>query len=106
MFKRWILAFCVFAVFAVVAQGSSTTHTIAGTLMRIDPSNIEVGTDVENTTSIALNSDTAYRKWIMAKPWQQDTAANANLLRVGMRVRVEVANDYPIFAKAVWIVVR
>jgi hypothetical protein len=106
MLKRWIPVFCLFAVFALVAEGSSTTHTIAGTLMRIDPGSIEVGTDIENTTSIALSSDTAYRKWIMAKPWQQDSAANAGLLRVGMRLRVEVANDNPMLAKTVWIVVR
>src|SRR5882724_4662535 len=99
MFKRWIPVLCLLAVFAVIAQAGSSTHTIAGTLMRIDPGSIEVGTDIENATSIALSSDTAYRKWIMAKPWQQDTGANAESLRLGMRVRVDVAQDNPMVAK-------
>jgi hypothetical protein len=105
MHKRMIFLFVLPFLLAVTGQASST-HTISATLVRVDPDSIEVGMDSEHTTSIALTPDTKYRKWVMAQPWQQDTRADWQDLRSGMRVRVDVADRAPLVAKTVWIVTR
>lgn len=119
MLKR--LAVCslttLIPVVVVLAQ-SGATHlmgavpavksdivTIAGVVTRVDPSAIEVRTDNNETVSVTVDSSTLYRKWILAKPWQQDPTAHANNVNVGLRVRIDVAKDNPRIAKTVWIVV-
>lgn len=104
MLKRFLLVFFALAMATAVARAD--TNTIAGVLTRVGPSAIDVGTNYETATSLMLNADTTYRKWIMAKPWQQDTRADLESLKVGMRVRVDVEQDNPLTAKTVWIVVR
>ena len=80
----------------------SDIETIAGVVTKVDASAIEVGTDNNETTSVMVDASTLYRKWILAKPWQQDQRANANDVQVGMRVRIDVAKDNPRIAETVW----
>src|SRR5947209_3666410 len=119
MFKRLVVCSLTILIAAVlvVAQGWATplmgtvpavksdTVTIAGAVTKVDSSMIEVTTDKKETVSVMVNATTAYRKWIMAKPWQQDPTAHAGNVKVGMRVRIDVAKDNPQTAKTVWIVV-
>ena len=105
MLKRFLLVFFAIAMATAIAVADSHTSTISGVLTAVGPTKIDVTTHAE-ARSFTLNADTKYRKWIMAKPWQQDTHADLESLKVGMRVRVDVATDNPQTAKTVWIVVR
>ena len=105
MLKR--LSSVVFALFLVALVAQADTNTISGVVTKVEPGMLEVGGYLEDpeTTSVALNADTTYRKWIMAKPWQQDTSARFDSLKPGMRVRVDFDSDAPTTAETVWIVV-
>ena len=101
--KRLLLTLFVLALTTVIAHAAD--KTIAGVVTKVDPNMIEVRTDKKETVSVIVNATTAYRKWIMAKPWGQDPTAHASNVKVGMRVRIDVAKDNPQTAKTVWIVV-
>ena len=105
MLKR--LSSVVFTLFLVALGAQADTNTISGVLTKVEPGLLEVGSHLEDpeTTSVALNADTTYRKWIMAKPWQQDTSAKFDSLEPGMRIRVDLDSDAPNTADTVWIVV-
>jgi hypothetical protein len=105
MLKHFFLVFFALAMATAIALADSHTRTISGVLATVDPTTIEVTTHGEEA-ELMLNTDTKYRKWIMAKPWQQDTHADFESLKVGMRVRVDVDESNPQAAKTVWIVVR
>ena len=80
-------------------------RTVPGVVTKVDPSAIEVRTDNNETVSVAVNASTHFRKWILAKPWAQDPRADISNVKVGTRVRIDVAPDNPNTAKTVWIVI-
>lgn len=88
------------------AAAQASDNAIGGILTKVQPSIIEVQTDSGKTTQLTLNPDTTYRKWIMAKPWQQDANADVSFLKLGTRVRVDVTKNNSSTAQRVWIVVR
>jgi hypothetical protein len=100
--KRFSLILIVLSLTAIIAHAAG--RTVAGVVTRVDPSAIDVRLDNNETSSVAVNENTLYRKWILAKPWGQDPRANANDVTVGMRVRIDVARDNPSIAKTVWLV--
>ena len=87
--KRFSLILIVLPLTAIIAHAAGA---------------INVRLDNNETSSVAVNESTLYRKWILAKPWGQDPRANANDVTVGMRVRIDVARDNPAIAKTVWLV--
>ena len=101
MFKRTILV--LFTVMLLVVVTYAKGNTVSGVLTNVDTGRIEIKADDQKTVTLTLSSDTKYRKWIMAKPWQQDPTAKMSDLKQGMRVRVDVEGDK---AQTVWIVVR
>src|SRR5947207_10262301 len=98
MLKRFVVCSLTTLIPAVVVSvQSGTTHvigavpavesdigTIAGVVTKVDASAIEVRTDNNETISVTVDASTLYRKWILAKPWQQDSRANANDVEAGM----------------------
>src|SRR5713226_2422378 len=103
MVKRFV--FAVFVSSLIVGLVHARGTDIVGVITKVETGTIDVKTDAGETTSVALNSNTVYMKWIMRQPWQQDPRAGARFLRVGKRVHVEVAEDNPRTARTVWIVV-
>ena len=102
--KRLFLVLFLSVITSAAAQASDSA--IAGILTKVQPSIIEVQTDSGETTQVALNPDTTYRKWIMAKPWQQDIKTDMRSLKLGTRVRVDLTKNNSSTAQRVWIVVR
>lgn len=102
MLTRLLLVVFVSSLFAMDAAGA----TVVGTVLKVDPTMIQVRTDDGQTTSVTLSASTQYRKWIMAKPLQQDPRADLRFVQVGKRVRIEVMRDDPMTARVVWIVTR
>jgi len=87
MLKRFAAVFLMLSMYVTVASAARTT-TIAGTLTRVGPDMIEARMHDGQTTTLTITANTAYRKWIMVQPWQQDPRADARSLVVGQRVRV------------------
>ena len=102
--KRLSLILIVITLTVVIAHAANRTIAV-GVVTKVDPSAIDVRLDNNETTSVTVNESTLYRKWILAKPWAQDPRADANDVKVGTRVRIDVARDNPNTAKTVWIVV-
>lgn len=107
MLKRLILTLSISSAMAVSAVAQTGDVSLAGVVTKVEPGRIEIRTDNRETRSVSLRSDTRYRKWIMAKPWQQDARTDARLLRAGRRVRVDLDRERgnPGSARTVWIVV-
>jgi len=101
--KRLSLILIVLPLTAIIAHAAD--RTFAGVVTKVDPSAIDVRLDNNETASVNVNGRTLYRKWILAKPWAQDPRADASDVKVGTRVRVDVARDNSNAVKTVWIVV-
>ncbi len=101
--KRLSLILVVLTLTTVIAPAAD--RTVAGVVTKVDPSAIDVRLDNNETAFFTVNESTLYHKWILAKPWAQDPRADANDVKVGTRVRIDVARDNPNSAKTVWIVV-
>ena|SRR5437867_2344809 len=99
--KRFSLILIVLSLTAIIAHAD---RTIAGVVTKVDPHAIDVRLDNNETSSVMVNESTRYRKWILTKPWQQDPRSHADDVKVGMRVRIDVAWDKPTMAKTVWLV--
>jgi hypothetical protein len=104
-----VLKRMTFALALSLALGASTfVHardgSLAGVVTRVEADRLEIRTDSQEKASVALTEKTAYLKWILAKPWQQDARADVRSLRVGRRVHIDTAEDGRRTAKTVWIV--
>src|SRR5213594_3217809 len=100
--KRFTLILIVLSLTAIIAHAAG--RTFAGVVTKVGPCAINVRLDNNETSSVTVNERTLYRKWILAKPWGQDPRAHADDVKVGMRVRIDVARDNPTMAKTVWLV--
>lgn len=107
MLKPWILTLSIASATAVSAVAQTSDVRLAGVITKVEGGRIEIRTDNRETRSVSLSSETRYRKWIMAKPWQQDARADARALRAGRRVHVDLDRERgnPESAQTVWIVV-
>ena len=101
--KRLFLVLLVLALTTLIAQAAD--NTVVGVVTNVEPGMIVVKTDAGQTTSVTTDAKTVYRKWILQKPSGQDPRADEHFLKVGKRVRIEVAKDNPSTARTVWIVV-
>src|SRR5437867_3458868 len=101
--KRIVFVLFVFAMVTVIAHAAG--NTIVGVVTKVEPGTIEVKTDAGATTSVTVNTKTVYMRWILRKPWAQDPRADADFVKVGKRVHIEVDNGNPPTARTVWVVV-
>lgn len=104
MLKRSALAVVVLLVVASMAQASGPA--LWGTVTGIEPGTLHVRTDRGDAVTVMVRPETKYKKWIMAKPLQQDPRATVRFVVVGSRVGIDFAADDPKTASVVWIVVR
>ena len=101
--KRLFSVLCVLALTVVIAHAAD--NNIAGVVTNVGPGTIEVKTDTGETRSVTTDTETEYMKWILQKPWGQDPRADADFLKVGKRVQIELVEQYASVARTVWIVV-
>src|SRR2546428_53785 len=99
--RRLTLLLIVVSLTVLMAHAADTP--IIGVVTKVDPTAIDVRTGDNETAYVEVNSSTVYRKWILEKPWAQDPRADATDLKVGSRVRIDVARDDRDTAKTVWI---
>ena len=100
--RRLCLLLIVVSLTVIMAHAAAP---VTGVVTRVNGTAIDVRTGDNETAYVAVDSSTVYRKWILSKPWAQDPRANAADVKVGSRVRIDVARDNRDTAKTVWIVV-
>ena len=103
MSKRISLALVMFLIFASMARASDPT--LWGTVTATGPASLDLRLDRGESVAVSLTAATQYRKWIMAKPWQQDPRETNRAVTVGSRVGIEFTEGQRT-ARVVWIVVR
>jgi len=101
--KRLFSVLCVLALTVVIAHAAD--NTIVGVVTNVGPGTIDVTTDTGETRSVTTDTETVYMKWILQKPWGQDPRADADFLKVGKRVHIELVEQNASVARTVWIVV-
>ena len=104
MLKRFGLVLVVCLMFASMARAGGPT--LWGTVTAIDEAALQVRSDRGENVTVTLTASTQYRKWIMAKPWEQDPRATVHAVNVGKRVGIDFADGNQRTARVVWIVVR
>lgn len=65
MLTRLFLVIVVSSLFVTATDAAGAT--VVGTVLKVDPTMIQVRTDDGQTTSVILTASTNYMKWIMAK---------------------------------------
>ena len=101
--KRLLLVLLLLVLPVVTAHAAHPT--VVGVVTKVEPGLMEVRTDAEEIASVAVDANTIYMMWILQKPWQQGPRTDADFVRVGKRVHIEVAKDNPSMAQLVWVVV-
>jgi hypothetical protein len=104
MLKKMTFALALSLALGVGTFVQARDADLVGVVTRVEPGTLEIRTDSQERASVALTDKTRYVKWIVAKPWQQDTRADARSLRTGRRVRIETSQDGRRVAQTVWIV--
>src|SRR5262245_3688555 len=104
MLRHFAAALAIGALMSIVSVAQTRSTEVVGTITRIDANRIEVMTDRQQSVSVALGPETVYRKWLMAKPWQQDLRTDRQALKAGQRVRIELAPGANEVAHTVWVV--
>jgi len=104
MVKRSVfaLAFGASVLVGGLAHGDGTS--LVGVVTRVEGHRLELRTERQEILSLTLGSQTTYRKWLLAKPWQQGLLTDLRSVRVGRRVHVELAPGAPQAAHTVWVV--
>lgn len=109
MLNRFSLAVCALLVFGLFVRTSAAQVRqtwVVGVVQRVQSGAVDVMGDNHEVVTVTLNPDTKYSKWILAKPWQQESRANLTSLRPGVRVRIEVERSTARpTARTVWVVV-
>lgn len=94
----------------------SVTHAesvVAGVVTKVEPNAVEVRTVNCETQTVTLNEKTKFMKsfngehrvsWPEKVPrWQQDIRVDAQALKVGSSVRIDIRKGGPSVAETVWM---
>jgi hypothetical protein len=85
MTKR-ITTYALAAAIGVLLPVTVLANTVAGRVTSFTPASISVfGKEV---VTVGMNADTTFTRWVVAKPWQADTALTFGALAVGRYVIV------------------
>lgn len=104
MLKRSVFALVLGTTLVIGSAARGSDASVAGIITSVEPNRLEVTTDSQQVVSVTLTAETAYLKWITAKPWQQDIRTDARAVRPGRRVYVELTTNARPTARTVWIV--
>ena len=101
----WRRTFVVAGFALMTVQGAGATSRFVGIVSSVSDAGqaVHITMRERRAETVAVDDKTAYMKWIMHKPFQQDQRAGASALTVGRCVNVDLRSDGANLAKVIWI---
>lgn len=95
MMKRMLFLMVLVAIVAgSLPSNAVAARNIVGRITDVNDNSLQVtGREI---TTVTLDNQTRYMKWIAQKPWQGSTDASARDLKVGRLVAVQLRSPEPV----------